>query len=62
MPDTLRLAVYLDSTTAVRAAADSLHGLAHRAGRPRGQLHTPQALYELLASEDYRDRTDWHEV
>ena len=61
MPDTLRLAVYPDSGLAVRAAADLFTALAPARVALAGGS-TPRALYELLASDDYRDRTDWEEV
>jgi 6-phosphogluconolactonase len=61
VPDTLRLAVYPDADSAVRAAADLFTALAPGSVALAGGS-TPKALYELLASEDYRDRTDWEEV
>ena len=61
MPETLRMAVYPDTATAVRAAADLFTALAPRRVALAGGS-TPRALYELLASEDYRERTDWHEL
>jgi 6-phosphogluconolactonase len=61
MPETLRMAVYPDAAAAVRAAADLFTALGPRRVALAGGS-TPRALYELLASEGYRDRTDWHEV
>lgn len=61
MPDTLRLAVYPDADSAVRAAADLFTALAPGTVALAGGS-TPRALYELLASEDYRDRSDWHDL
>jgi len=61
MPETLRMAVYPDTASAVRAAADLFTALAPRSVALAGGS-TPRALYELLASEDYRDRTDWDDV
>jgi 6-phosphogluconolactonase len=61
VPDTLRLAVYPDADSAVRAAADLFTALAPASVALAGGS-TPRALYELLASEDYRDRSDWHDL
>jgi 6-phosphogluconolactonase len=61
VPDTLRLAVYPDADSAVRAAADLFTALAPGTVALAGGS-TPRALYELLASDDYRDRSDWHDL
>jgi 6-phosphogluconolactonase len=61
MPETLRMAVYPDAAAAVRAAADLFTALGPRRIALAGGS-TPRALYELLASEGYRDRTDWDDV
>jgi 6-phosphogluconolactonase len=61
VPDTLRLAVYPDADAAVRAAADLFTALAPGTVALAGGS-TPRALYELLASADYRDRSDWHDL
>jgi 6-phosphogluconolactonase len=61
MPETMRMAVYPDTATAVRGAADLFTALAPRNVTLAGGS-TPRALYELLASDDYRDRTDWEDM
>jgi len=61
MPDTMRFAVYPTAELAIRAAADLFTARAPRTIALAGGS-TPKELYGLLASEDYRDRTDWDEV
>jgi 6-phosphogluconolactonase len=61
MPDTMRFAVYPNAELAIRAAADLFTARAPRSIALAGGS-TPKELYGLLASEDYRDRTDWDGV
>lgn len=61
MPETLRFAVYPTPELAIRAAADLFTALAPQTVALAGGT-TPKELYGLLASDDYRDRTDWHEL
>jgi 6-phosphogluconolactonase len=61
MPETMRFAVYPTPELAIRAAADLFTALAPQTVALAGG-NTPKELYGLLASDDYRDRTDWHEL
>src|SRR6476646_6184361 len=61
MPETMRFAVYPAPELAIRAAADLFTALAPQTIALAGG-NTPKELYGLLASDDYRDRTDWHEL
>jgi 6-phosphogluconolactonase len=61
MPETLRIKTYPTPELAIRAAADLFTALAPRTVALAGGS-TPKELYGLLASEDYRDRTDWDEL
>jgi 6-phosphogluconolactonase len=61
MPETMRFAVYPAPELAIRAAADLFTALAPQTVALAGGT-TPKELYGLLASDDYRDRTDWHEL
>ena len=61
MPETMRFAVYPAPELAIRAAADLFTALAPQSVALAGG-NTPKELYGLLASDDYRDRTDWHEL
>ena len=61
MPETMRIVVYDTPELAVRAAADLFTALAPETVALAGGS-TPKALYGLLASDDYRDRTDWDRV
>jgi len=61
MPETMRFAVYPAPELAIRAAADLFTALAPQSIALAGG-NTPKELYGLLASDDYRDRTDWHEL
>ena len=61
MPETMRFAVYPAPELAIRAAADLFTALAPQTVALAGG-NTPKELYGLLASDDYRDRTDWHEL
>ncbi len=61
MPQTVRFAVYETPELAVRAAADLFTALAPGTIALAGGS-TPRELYGLLASDDYRDRTDWDEM
>ncbi len=61
MPETMRFAVYPTPELAIRAAADLFTALAPQTVALAGGS-TPKDLYGLLASDDYRDRTDWHEL
>ena len=61
MPETMRFVVYRDAETAIHAAADLLCALAPTTIALAGGS-TPKALYELLASDDYRGRFDWDEI
>ena len=61
MPETMRFAVYPTPELAIRAAADLFTALAPQTVALAGGS-TPKELYGLLASDDYRDRTDWHEL
>src|SRR3954462_1435011 len=61
MPATMRFAVYPTPEPAVRAAAALFTALAPQTVALAGGS-TPKELYGLLASDDYRDRTDWHEL
>lgn len=57
----MRMAVYPTADAAVHAAADLLTALAPTTIALAGGS-TPKALYELLASDDYRGRFDWEEI
>jgi 6-phosphogluconolactonase len=61
MPETLRIKSYATVELAVRAAADLFTALAPATVALAGG-NTPKELYGLLASDDYRDRTDWDTV
>ena len=61
MPETMRFVVYPDADTAIHAAADLVCALAPTSIALAGGS-TPKALYELLASDDYRGRFDWDEI
>jgi len=61
MPETMRLAVYPDAEAAIHAAADLICALAPTSIALAGGS-TPRSLYELLASDDYRGRFDWHDI
>jgi 6-phosphogluconolactonase len=61
MPDTMRINVSPNADVAIHAAADLLTALAPRTIALAGGS-TPKALYELLASDDYRGRFDWDEM
>jgi 6-phosphogluconolactonase len=63
------ITVLVDRTALMRAAADRIVGLAEAAIAARGRFDwalaggsTPEALYRLLASTDYRARVDWSQV
>lgn len=60
-PETVRFAVYPGSELAIRAAADLITALAPQTIALSGGS-TPRELYQLLASEDYRDRIEWSEI
>ena len=62
----MELHVFQDPEAVCRALADWLVNLAADAVRERGRFSialsggsTPKRLYELLATEDYRNRVDW---
>jgi 6-phosphogluconolactonase len=61
VPETLRITSYATPELAVRAAADLFTALAAGTVALAGGS-TPEALYRLLASDDYRDRTDWEDL
>jgi 6-phosphogluconolactonase len=60
-PGTVRFAVYPSAEQAIRAAADLFTALAPQTIALAGGS-TPRDLYQLLASEDYRDRVEWSEM
>jgi len=62
----MELHVFQDPEAVCRALADWLVNLAADAARERGRFSialsggsTPKRLYELLASDDFRNRVDW---
>ena len=61
MPETIRFAVYPTPELAIRAAADLFTARAPESVALAGGS-TPKELYGLLASEDYRERTDWDTI
>jgi 6-phosphogluconolactonase len=61
MTQTLRIKAYPTPELASRAAADLFTALGPQTVALSGGS-TPKELYGLLASDDYRDRTDWHEL
>ncbi len=61
MTQTLRIKSYPTAELATRAAADLFTALGPQTIALAGGS-TPRELYGLLASDDYRDRSDWHEI
>src|SRR5947207_1529518 len=66
---TSQVHIFDDSAEVARAAARRLVALAREAIDARGRFSvalaggsTPKVIYELLASEEFRDQVDWSRV